>query len=366
MSNKYSVTLQPLDEVMNLEQEWLDLEARSNCSFFLSWPWISSWVETFDPECFVLRAEYDGRVVLLALLTKSHFSAPFRFPSTRLHIHQKGNAICDQIWTEYNGFLSEPDHQEAAILAAIDFLQENFSSWDELVVGAITKKSADLLENGLGLERHDLWKTPSYGVNLSALRDKQQDYLSSLSSNTRYQIRRSLKLYQESGGLELCHAPDLDSALNYLRDVAPLHLHRWGDGVSQSGFANERFVAFHENLIKSAWANNQIDFIKILCGSQVVGYFYNFIYRDTVYFYLSGLVREENSKLKPGLCGHALSIQYYLDSGLRYYDFMGGNERYKANLGEQHDELFQVAFRKKRAKFKIESFLRRVKHSFDV
>ncbi len=366
MSNEYSVTLQPLDDVMKLEQEWLDLEARSNCSFFLSWAWISSWLLTFEPDCYVLRTQYGEQVVSLALLTKSQFSAPYRFSSTRLHIHQKGNAVCDQVWIEYNGFLAEEIHESKSILASVEFLQENFWAWDELVVGAITQKNADLLESSLGLERHDLWQAPSFGVDLARIRDGQQDYLTTLSSNTRYQIRRSLKLYQEKGALELVPATDLETALDYLRDVAPLHLRRWGDGVSQSGFANASFVSFHENLIKAAWPRQQIDFIKIQCGARVIGYFYNFIYRDTVYFYLSGLVREENSKLKPGLCGHALSIQHYLQSGLDYYDFMGGNERYKASLGERHGELFQVAFKKRRVKFKVEGFLRRVKQSFNA
>jgi len=362
MSNEYTVTLHALEDVTNLEEEWLSLEARCNCSFFLSWTWISSWVNTFKPECHVLKVQYAGSVVSLALLTKSRFSAPFRFSATRLHIHQKGNAICDQVWTEYNGFLVESAHETQSIQASMGFLSKHFSDWDELVVGAVTKKDAALLQSTSGLERHDLWSSPSYGVDLKKIRDNQQDYLGSLSSNTRYQIRRSFRLYEQEGELSLIHATDLDTALEYLNDVAPLHLKRWGEGISQSGFANANFVAFHENLIKIAWPKKQIDFIKVQSGTRVVGFFYNFVYRGTVYFYLSGLAREGNSKLKPGLCGHALSIQYYLDLGLNYYDFMGGDERYKANLGEQHDELFQIALKQPLFKFKVETLLRKIKN----
>lgn len=362
MSNEYTVTLHTLEDVTNLEKEWLSLEARCNGSFFLSWAWIGTWLNTFEPECYVLKVEYDGNVVSLALLTKSKFTALCRFSSTRLHIHQKGNALCDQVWTEYNGFLVESAHETKSILAAMTFLFEHFSDWDELVVGAVTKKSAALLQSASGLERQDLWHSSSYWVDLKKLRASQKDYLDSLSRNTRYQIRRSLKLYQQDDHFRLIHAEDMGTALEYLNEVAPLHLERWGEGISQSGFANEKFVAFHENLIKAAWPNQQIDFIKVVCGERVVGFFYNFIYRGTVYFYLSGLAKEDNPKLKPGLCGHALSVQYYLDSGLDYYDFMGGDDRYKVSLAEPHEELFQIALKKPLFKFKVEAWLRKIKN----
>lgn len=361
MSEHYTVTLDPLENVAQLESEWLDLENRSDCSFFLSWTWVGTWLQTFEPSCFVLRVNAPDRLVSLALITESKFSAPFRFSASRLHIHQKGNALCDQIWTEYNGFLCEPAIRSEAVSLAMKYLVDSFPGWDELVIGAITKEDAEVLEKSSGLVRRDLWEAPSFGVDLQRLRMHDEDYLSTLSKNTRHQIRRSIRLYGESGGLELIQASSAEEALGFLSDVGPLHLRRWGDGLSQSGFANPRFVSFHEALIRNGWPKGEIDFIKVKSGTRVLGYFYNFLYRNKVYFYLSGLLKESDSKLKPGLCGHVISIQHYIDHNYDYYDFMGGNERYKASLGVKHDDLFQVSLQKNQLKFKIEDSLRAVK-----
>jgi len=359
----YSATIDPLEDLVQLEKEWLDLEARSDCSFFLSWTWVSTWVAAFDPACLVLRVALDSKIVSMALLTKSQFSKWNRFTSSRLHIHQKGNPVCDQVWTEYNGFLAEKGHRAQAIAASMAYLISEFPGWDELVVGAMTKDEAELLERTSSLQRHDLWKSPAYGVDLTRIRNQKQVYLESLSSNTRYQIRRSLKLYNQMGDISLSFAEDLETALSYLDRVAPLHLDRWGDGLEQSGFANKSFVLFHQLLIKKGWQHKQIDFIKVSCGDQVLGFFYNFLYRGRIYFYLSGLDVATDPKLKPGLCGHALSIQYYLEQGYLYYDFMGGDDRYKRNLGEQHQELYQIALQRPRSKFKVEHVLRLIKQA---
>lgn len=360
--SSYSVSLSPLNDISILETQWLDLEARSSCPFFLSWTWISAWLSTFAPDCEVLKVRFQGQVVGLALVTRSQFSVFNRFSSSRIHFHQTGNAVCDQIWTEYNGMLCMDEHYKASLLASVRYLEASFPDWDELVVGAVSKEVAETLEGASNLKRHNLWQSPSYGVDLLKIAKNSGDYLGSLSRNTRYQIRRSLRLYQsESAGLALVFARSCAQALEYLEEVAPLHLARWGSGPNESGFANDRFVEFHRELIRRAWPEGQIDFIKVINGDSVIAYIYNFLYRGTAYFYLSGLAMESDSKLKPGLCSHALCIQHYLDKGLEYYDFMGGEARYKASLGKKSDELYQITLQKNRLKFKVEGFLRNIK-----
>ena len=312
----------------------------------------------------MLKVHQNQNQVALALMTRSRSSQWNRFPSSRIHIHQKGNEVCDQIWTEYNGLLVSDEHRTSAISAAMTYLQASFPDWDELVVGAVTKEEADILESTSALNRHDLWCCAVFGVDLQKVAENESGYLANLSKNTRYQIRRSLKLYEEStGAIQLLPAQDLSEALTYLEEVAHFHLARWGREIGESGFANPGFVKFHQNLIKESWGNQQIDFIKILSGDRVLGYFYNFLYRGTVYFYLSGLCPETDPKLKPGLSSHSLCIQNYADKGFKYYDFMGGDDRYKASLGEQQGELYQISLQRNRLKFKIENLLRKIKQS---
>jgi hypothetical protein len=361
---QYRLSISSLRECINLKDEWLSLEANCHASFFLSWTWISAWLTSYQPDVDVLRVHCNEKLVSLALLTRSNFYQWKRFASRRLHIHQTGVPAQDQIWTEYNGILSLSEHEEAVYSRLLPYLVKHYPDWDELLIGAITRNVAAQLEKSTNLTRLDLWHSPSYGVDLKRLQLSYPDYLSSLSRNTRYQIRRSFKIYDASGGLSLHFATDVHEAILFFREAGPLHLDKWGEGPGESGYSNPEFVSFHESLIRSAFPLQQVDLIKVCCGNQVIGYLYNYLYHGRVYFYLSGLSTERDAKLKPGLCAHSLAIQHYIDKGFDFYDFMGGQDRYKASLGEVHAELFHIALQKDQLKFKIEAFLRSVKQSF--
>ena len=362
---QYTLTTVPLSDYSRLADDWRLLETRAETSFFLSWSWVGTWLESYSPDVDVLSAYFKGELVALCLLCKSSFSSWKHFNSRRLHIHQTGDPKFDQIWTEYNGILCSVRHAFHVQPLVLPYLIERYSGWDELQVGAVTKDVAERLHVSSGLMRLNLWQSPSFGVDLEGLNTRKQTFLDSLSRNTRYQIRRSLKLYNEEGGVHLQFAQTESEAQLFFDEIAPLHLKKWGVKLGESGFANPEFVGFHRNLIRNAFRLKQVDIIKVYCGARVLGYLYNLLYRGRVYFYLSGLVSESDSKLKPGLCAHALSIQHYMDAGYHFYDFMGGQDRYKLSLGKAHEELFHISLQKPCLKFKVESFLRDVKQHFE-
>jgi CelD/BcsL family acetyltransferase involved in cellulose biosynthesis len=367
-----SVELLPLASVATLESDWLDLEARSEGSFFLSWMWVQTWLSTYKPDCYVvtvrdLSQADNQQIVGLALLTRKTFKQTNRFTSSRLYMNQTGDKKFDQIWPEYSGMLTTQQHAATVLSVSLDYMQKNLEGWDELIVGIIREKHATMLEQASSLVRQDLWQAPSFGIDLTKINAKGADFVATLSKNTRSQIRRSFKLYQQSSGeVTLKPAENLEDALVLFNRIAPIHIARWGEAKGQSGFVNPHFVGFHEALITKAWPLGCIDVIEIKSGEKVLGYFYNFLYRGVVYFYLSGLVSENNAKLKPGLSAHSLSIMHYAQKGFHYYDFMGGDARYKRSLGAQADELFQISLQRKRVKFKIEHVLRKIKHSLGI
>lgn len=368
---QYHLRIVPLSEYSGsngsgLLEDWRILEESAHTTFFLSWSWIASWLESYAPDADVLCVRYNNELVGLSLLCKSTFSGWKRFTSRRLHINQTGNSELDQIWTEYNGILCSSAHETPVQLLLMSYLVDHYADWDELQIGAVTKTLANTLHESSDLTRLDLWHSPSYGVDLNVLRARHIDFLDSLSRNTRYQIRRSLKLYAISDAITLKFASSEEEALLFFNEIGPLHITRWGGGSGESGFANPHFISFHTSLISNAFKLKQIDLIKIQCGDRTLGYLYNFLYRGRVYFYLSGLVSENDAKLKPGLCAHSLAIQHYLDSGYCFYDLMGGNDRYKSSLGSVHEYLFQISLQKKHFKFKVESYLRKVKQRLSL
>jgi len=359
-----SVSISPLDNLSTLEAEWRALEIIAKPPFFLSWGWIGTWLQTFVADMQVLRATREGQLVGIAILTRSKQKKLGLVSVDTISLHQTGDPYEDQIWIEYNNILVDPACYEEAHEACIRFIAEQYKPWDVFNVGQVIESNAQQFEKFSSALRSDIWSSACYGVDLGELRTTGKNYLESLSRNTRYQIKRSIRLYGERGELTVEFANSVESALQYFHEIAPYHLERWGNHLSGSGYANPKFISFHENLIVNCWLNQNIDVIKVSVAGKPIAYFYNFVYGNKVYFYLGGSVLESEARLKPGLVGHALCIQHYIENGLDFYDMMGGEHRYKNNLAASHATLYKIRLSKRSLSVVAEHAARRAKNFF--
>lgn len=352
----YQAKLSHLPSMDILQGEWEQVEGESDAGFFLSWSWVSSWLQSMKPEAQLLRIYYEKQLVGIAVLVvyKTHGGLV-----RSLVLQQTGDELEDQIWTEYNDLLVKTKHAVKAKSCFADFLKA-WGGWDEFVLGASHASALEFYAKRLNLPTLERWKTGAYGVSLEGING---DFLNSLSRNTRYQINRSFKTYAKDGSeLELVFAHTKDEAVAFFDQAGPLHKQRWGEKPEQSGYANPAFMRFHHTLINNAWVSGEIALACLKHGERELGYFYFFIYRNVVYFYLSGLVQEQNSKLKPGLCGHTLCIEHFKSLGMVYYDLMGGDDRYKKSIASKHSALCRQAIRRPTMFFRVEAALRKVKY----
>nr|WP_136251722.1 GNAT family N-acetyltransferase [Ningiella ruwaisensis] len=347
-------------DLAELEAQWQQLQEASSHRFFLSWHWIKAWLETCATKPFLLRAKEAEQTIGLALCCERQIRRN-GFVINRCIVHETGVANNDQQWIEFNDLLLHKAFEETARAAMLTYLKAQ-KNWDELAIGVADSGTITNFAKALQLPIYTTWKTRAHHINLASLRESNSDYLSSLSKNARAQIRRSLKAYQQLGEVTIKHATCEEQALEFLDEIAPIHIQRWGSGYQESGFANPTFVDFHKQLIRNSFKQGVVDIIRIDVGEAPIAYLYNFIYQSRVYFYLSALKFESDNKLKPGLLSHALCIQEYMDKGLDLYDFMGGGESYKDRLANHHDEFYRVAFQQPRLTLKLERFLRKTRN----
>lgn len=363
-AGKLIVTQQAVTGTRKVAEEWLDLEARARTTVFLSWQWLGQWLEVYQPQASLLRVTEGGRLIGLGMVVTSDERRHGLLRSRCLRLHQTGDRLLDQIWIEYNGFLAEAGRERDVAKACLQHLEQNDQNWDEFIIGAIDSDEAEFYARTLDLHKHLRWEAPCFGVDLNELRRTGQQYLHTLSRNTRYQINRAHRLYQQRGEVELVRPDSCEEALAMFDSIAPWHLERWGSGPDQSGFANPDFVRFHQALIRAQWAEGGVDLVSVKAGDDIIATFYNLLHNQVVYFYLGGMMTETDNKLKPGLLGHALCIEDYRHHGFHYYDFMGGDERYKANLGQLHRQLVQVSLQRPRFKLRLENTLREARQQW--
>jgi CelD/BcsL family acetyltransferase involved in cellulose biosynthesis len=322
---------------------WQELEARARPRFFLSWGWIGPWLKESraDPHLLVGRA--GNRVVLLGLL---HPGRPPRRMLARpraLMLHHLGDDAEDMITIEYNAFLVDPAWADRAPTAALAFLLSRPAPDGRRYAEVRVRGGDGTLESAVpaGTSSAIRARRPSFRVDLAALRTSGKSFIDNLGSSTRYQLRRSLRLY---GAPTLDRAADADTALVYLDGLKELHQRYWQGRGKPGCFATPFFERFHRRVITDNLPLGTVELARITAGDRVIGYLYNFCSNGHVLAYQSGFDYPEDSRLKPGLVSHYLCLSQHLSQGAGLYDFLAGDSRYKANLGEAGPDMVDLVF----------------------
>lgn len=349
-----------MTEYESLKNEWLQLEQNNPVPFFLTWHWVSCWMKTYQPEIIAVSAIRENEVVAIGLFTISVEIRNGIVRSRQLRLHQLGDITMDQICMEYNDFIANDLHKVKAINACLEVLQRSEFGWDEIILPMMPCSRAEDISSALNHARIGA-RDPCFAVDLSKIRNADREYVQYLTANSRYQIRHSVKLYEQKyGALNLYKAGDREEALAFFHEAGKYHMMRWPD----SGYNNQHFVRFHENLIKDSFKDNSIDLLKLVAGDQTIAVMYYQLVDRKVFFYLHGLRYENDGKLKPGLVAHALATEYYIQQGMDAYDYMGGNSQYKIQLAERTEDLSTVVIQRPSLQFWFEKTARGIKNQF--
>jgi CelD/BcsL family acetyltransferase involved in cellulose biosynthesis len=357
MSQKVTVTVEPIDALDELEREWRLLEAEASPSFFLSWNWIGTLLETVPPEVKprVLRGTTGGRTVLLAILGDAEIRRHRVIRSRRWVLNATGDPALDCIHVEHNGLLAAPGGGWDPLFEAFTAAREI----DELCLpGVATPPPADLVEER-GLLRDDAPDT-TFAVDLSDLNASGGDVGMILSSNARSQLRRSMR---KLGAVEIERAASEAEALAYFRNLKELHIAWWGERGVPHAFVHGFFERFHERLIERAFADGAIQLLRIRNEDRTLGILYNFQRAKHVYAYQSGFALPLAQE-RPGVIAHALAMTRAWQDGAEIYDFMAGENRLKRSFGNRVDTLSWVVVQKPRLRFHAERRARRLKSRY--
>jgi len=357
-SRAIEVEMEPARDWPHLGDEWRALEARADCSYFLTWRWIGAWLAElpaeFEPLC--LRARAGGETVGLALLVWRRARRRGVIHSKQLHLNATGHLHFDQLSIEYNDFLVDRRLADEARRAMIGQLAEWTELWDELFLDGVDPSFAarlagipgQLVLRGRGFYPY---------VDLQAVPDAE--CLATLGRNTRHQIRRTYRL---CGDPRLEIAADAADAAVFFAGLLEQHKAVWSPRGYAGAFWNDFLLGFHRRLIAEGLPCGEVQLLRTRSGDgRIIGHLYNFIYRGRVYCYQSGFAPFDDNRIKPGLLSHHLAIVMSRANGLRFYDFMAGDSRYKRSLSNRVGELHWMVMQRPALRFVLEQRLRSVK-----
>jgi CelD/BcsL family acetyltransferase involved in cellulose biosynthesis len=364
-SSGADVEITPLAQIDAARDAWAALEPETALSYFQSWAWIGAWLETLPRETrpHLVTWSPGGRlcgagIVVARARTRS------RFIRTRsLFLAQAGVAALDGVTIEHNGFIVRRGLEEEGIAALLEGLVQSRLGWDDLVIGGVDAECVPLYEQAArkaGLACTTSITRPYFTVNLAELRSQKRDYLSTLSSNTRYQVRRAVRAYEELGKLVIAEAHSAEEALAFFRRLGELHQAYWTTRGEPGAFASPYFIRLHETMIRNDFARGAIQLLKVSAGEHEVGYLYNLVHAGVVSSYQSGFNYTDNAHLKPGLVSHHAAIQFNLERGRAIYDFLAGDSQYKRSLCTTTSSMSWLACERPRVRFALERQLRRL------
>jgi CelD/BcsL family acetyltransferase involved in cellulose biosynthesis len=349
-------------DAAQIERLWRGLEERAEVTFYLSWAWIGAWIAEAGPPDFVLVGRAGGEVVCLGLLNQAVERRHGFVRSRTLCLHETGDEKKDVIFIEYNAFLT--DRRFDPIDAeAIAFLRSDAAAtggFDEIQLGGFAEpRHAAIAAAGYKTHVRSLKTTAQ--VDLAAVRAAGGDYLATLSANTRQQIRRAIRLYEERGPLALRLAGGVAEAHAFFEELGRLHERAWRAKGEGGAWRFPFLLAFHRRLIDTAFAEGGIEVVRVTCGGAPIGYIHCLVKDGWIGSYLAGFAYEADNKARPGLVSFALYIQEKLKSDAQVFDFLAGDHRYKTSLGRPGPRMYWFSVQQDRWQLRLEHALRRVK-----
>jgi CelD/BcsL family acetyltransferase involved in cellulose biosynthesis len=342
---------------------WSTLEADAAATFFRSWSWIGAWLATIpaDVQPFLVTWAPHGRLCAAAIWAmRSRWRS--RIIRVRgLHLLQTGRPELDMVTIEHNGIVARRGMELEATEAILTALLRQRSGWDDLVVSGLDSEALPSYQQAarkLGLTCSVQQTRPCFMVDLARLRAEKRDYLSVLSSNTRYQVRRAVRAYEELGKLEVREAQTPAEALEFFHALGRLHQAYWTAKGEPGAFASPYFVRLHETIIRDSQGTGAAQLLRVRAGAEDVGYLYNVLGADVVYSYQSGFVYTTNPHLKPGLVSHYSAILYNLEHDRACYDLLAGDSQYKRSLATNEGSMVWITLERPRLRFALERRLR--------
>jgi len=364
-SNHIRVECEPLNDMDRVEERWRSLEIIANASPFLGWLWLSSWLRQRShwPNAYEVTAWHDSKLVGIALLFKQTSRRAKFIPIKSLYINEAGESCLDMI-IEHNGFLIDPRFERLATRAMCDFVECYWDSVDEVFISGVSSTNSTFEKFRQGSLQ---WKTERQSegryVDLTSLRSQGTSYLATLSKNRRYQIRRSIRAFEQLGSIQLECAENSTTALEWLGELKMLHQIHWESKGRQGAFSWIERDIFYKRLVDGGVPSGEVSLIRVRAGEATLGVLLCLNKNGVVYYLQSGFNYSLVPNRQPGYVTLSMSIQWYADHGADRYDFLAGGDAYKAILADQCYELVWGAAQRKRFKFKIIESLRGAKQS---
>lgn len=348
-----------------LREEWNPLVQRSATNtLFLTWEWQKAWWDAFRAGkrlYMVAMRDEDGALVGIGPLfhQESLVDPSASLPAISLErpmtvaggepqrtVHFVGG-------TEVSDYLDiialAARNQEicAALLDALEtrFLQETGFLWHLLDLRCLPSASPTV-SNVAELARARGWQVQQAREDVCPvlkLPSTWDDYLANkLDKKQRHELRRKMRRAEESAHVDW-HWVTADDFEPGLGTFFQLHKASHRD---KDAFMNEQMQGFFRAVTRAAMDKDWLRLSVLRFNGQPVASYLCFDYGNDRLVYNSGFDLSAYADLGPGIVAVGYLIDDAIQHGIKRFDFLQGNERYKYEFGAVDTEVLRLLSRR--------------------
>ncbi|HOG47512.1 MAG TPA: GNAT family N-acetyltransferase [Anaerolineae bacterium] len=344
-----------------LRAEWADLLARSTFdTLFLRPEWLGAWWQVFGPEgALRLIAVRDdaGRLVGLAPLFLAEVAADASAPLPAMSFErprpEHGAARLPALLlvggTEVSDYLDcivDPAQAPAVYEAIVATLEQQVPGWAWLDLHGLPEASPT--PGALAGLARDRGLAVALGQEdvcpVVALPETWEAYLATLGKKQRHELRRKMRNIAQAGPVRLVEARDPAELEGHLQTFIALHEASTPD---KADFMRDpRMRRFFGLVARMALENGWLDLSFLALGDELAATMFCFRYRGAELVYNSGFNPQAWPGLSPGIVLLGRCIQRAIEAGLREFDFLQGDERYKYDFGARDRAVQRLLIRR--------------------
>jgi CelD/BcsL family acetyltransferase involved in cellulose biosynthesis len=312
---------------------------------FRMWQWLHGWWRHYgDGRDLYVLAVYDGDQVLRGV-------APWMRETSVQHGRAIRGLGTGEVCSDYLSVLTEEKHTDPVAAALAQWLTGTARDrptsgvdhrWDLLELTGVDAEdnATQRLIGHLRRCGHAVYCRQDFDFWSIKLPATWDEYLAGLSKSHRKKIRRLERneLGGDHVGVRWTSSPDeIQAGMKVLVDLHQRRRQALGDSGC---FSSERFSRFlHEAAVCLA-ADDRLKLYWVEWRGDPVAAEFQLVGDDTVYAYQSGL-NPEQLDLQPGRLSCIVGIQRAIAEGRRQFDFLRGDEPYKAQWrAERRPSLF--------------------------
>ena len=317
------------EEFAALEPVWNNLLEESGVdSIFLTYEWISSWLEVFgkEGEMIILKGEGEDWKGIFPLFRRVR-SLPLGKLRTISFIGEPLSDRCD--------FIISGDRSKA-IKAFLAYCRQNNNDCDILRLRQIPNDSltARLLKKNLSDGKIKFNYRVCDRAPYIPLPPSWDDYFQTRSRSFKKKIRKYFRAIREKGEIRIDQLPLSPETWDILLDISG-RSPKFQRGVSF--FSPPGMTEFMKILLPRMRESGLLKLTALYLNDRPIAYDIGFKYHDKIWSYESAFDRE----YAPAGVGHlllTLLIEDAIKDNCREFDLLRGDETYKFSWAERHRE----------------------------